>query len=172
MPRIAPKLIFAVACALLPRPVAAQPLGALTLGVVESHVTLGANLGIPLGEPTGPLMLGIGGAVEAPDDVGDLSSWTYWEGNVDLLLRTTNENRLRGFALTGLNLAREARECPFGGCPVGGREWDTSLGVNVGAGFALVWESFAPFLGAKVELRDGTPWAFFLGTAVPFPGYE
>ena len=75
-------------------------------------------------------------------------------------------------ALTGLNLAREARECLFGGCPVGRRQWDTSLGVNVGAGFALVWESFAPFLGAKVELRDGTPWAFFLGTAVPFPGYE
>jgi hypothetical protein len=44
--------------------------------------------------------------------------------------------------------------------------------LNVGAGFALVWPSVAPFLGVKRELRERTPWAVFLGAAFPFPGYD
>jgi len=116
-------------------------------------------------------MLGISGAVST-DSIRDLSSWTYWEGNVDLVLRTTAPTRLRGFALVGFNLARTAGECPNSGCVVGSPPWDTSAGLNVGAGFALVWPSVAPFLGVKLELRERTPWAVFLGAAFPFPGYD
>ena len=164
-------LVFTIVGSVLPVPATGQPLGLLGLGVVDDHLTVGASLALPLGAATGPVLLGIGGAVEAPDE-WDFSSWTYWEGNVDLIFRTTNAGRLRAIALAGFILARESRDCPFAGCTLGGPDWDTAVGMNLGAGFALVWDSFAPFLGAKMELRRGTPFAFFLGTAVPFPGYE
>lgn len=167
-------LTLCVLASLLPaRSVAAQPLAIVGMGVVDlDHFTLGGTLGIPLGAPTGPWLLGIGGAVEAPDDLEQLDSWTYWEGNVDLIARSTNASRLRVFALAGFHFARAARDCPLLGCPMSGSEWDTSTGMNLGAGFALVWESFAPLVGVKAELKDGTPFAFFAGLALPFPGYE
>jgi hypothetical protein len=57
-----------------------------------------ALLDFPVGGDHSPLLLSVGGAASAPDFCR-LEEWTYWEGDVDVALRSTAARTVRPFAL-------------------------------------------------------------------------
>ncbi len=79
-------------------------------------------------------------------DVGD-----YWELNGDVIYRfpVSSDVPVLPFALAGLNIARS------------GSNTDASL--NLGGGVVFPSDSFRPVVGAKFELRGGSPFVLFGG---------
>jgi hypothetical protein len=165
--RLLPILALASATALPGQGVTGQVLLApLTAAHGEGYFVVGGLIGFPLAED-GPAVLGLSGGFDSRYGVDLPEAWRYWEANADLVLRANPTGRVQPFILTGLHLSQESDQDFIElGTPVAINR-RTAAGVNVGAGLAVRWGSFAPFLGAKFELRRERPLVIFLGVVLP-----
>lgn len=152
---------------------------ALTLGVLaspraaEAQVQIGPTLAyhddfdVGLGGTLSVQMPALGDRIGFMADVlvffPDSENVDYLEfnGNVTYAFPLTSE-RVRPFALVGLNVARTSIDVPGG---IGSTE-ESDMGLNLGGGLAFDLGALRPTVGARLEISGGEGFVLF-GT-LPF----
>lgn len=125
------------------------PAAALESNSGSSNFGIGGYIGIPVPSLDENLSINPSFIYYFPD-VGN-----FWELNGDVVYRfeVSEETPVLPFALGGINIARASAG--------GFSNTDTSLNLGGGIGFRAA--SMSPFVGAKFELRSGSPFVVFGG---------